>query len=145
MYTNLRAIFLQNLHHDEKLGLSHEDFILFYVLTTIHPDLPVLIRDKYSHQLEDKRILDFKSEIFIDAERFIAEFQSKCQDEMMQVLSNGETFYLSVQGSYSSDFTIIISNLRQTAPFFFFYQLCCISSKSKQNRLNYLYIFNNSQ
>ena len=72
IYSNLRGIFLQNLRREEKLGLSHEDFILFYVLTILHPDLPVFIKDKYSQKMGNKRILDYKSEILIDAEQFIS-------------------------------------------------------------------------
>ena len=43
LHTTLRGIFLRN---EEKLGLSHEDFILFYVLSVLHPELPVFIRNK---------------------------------------------------------------------------------------------------
>ena len=72
LYTNLRGIFLRNLRHDEKLALSHEDFILFYVLTVLHPDLSVFIKDKYNEKLSYKRILDFKAEILADAEGFLS-------------------------------------------------------------------------
>jgi len=74
VYTNLRGIFLRNLRHDEKLALSHEDFILFYVLTILHPDLPVFIREKYFHQMgSSKRILDFKTDVLTDAEEFLSD------------------------------------------------------------------------
>jgi len=72
LYLRLRGIFLRNLRHDETLGLSHEDFILFYVLTVQHPDLPLFIRDKYGSRLgPNRRVLDFKSEILLDSDRFL--------------------------------------------------------------------------
>ena len=73
LYTNLRGIFLRTLRHDEKLALSHEDFILFYVLNILHPDLPVFIKDKYSHKMgtDKKRIYDLRSDILDDSEKFL--------------------------------------------------------------------------
>ena len=43
------------------------------MLTVLHPDLPVFIRDKYSHTLgtTGQRILDCKAEILSDSEQFL--------------------------------------------------------------------------
>ena len=72
-YSTLRGIFLRNLcHEEEKLALSHEDFILFYALTVIHPDLPVFVREKYTDRLAQNRIVDFKADILSDAASFLA-------------------------------------------------------------------------
>ena len=72
VYLTLRGIFLRNLCHEEKLALSHEDFILFYALTVIHPDLPVFVREKYTDRLAQNRIVDFKADILSDAASFLA-------------------------------------------------------------------------
>ena len=73
LYTTLRGIFLSNLRHDEKLALSHEDFILFYVLTILHPELPIFIKDKYVAKLAtNKRIYDYKSEILGESDNFLS-------------------------------------------------------------------------
>ena len=71
-YSTLRGIFLRNLCQEEKLALSHEDFILFYALTVIHPDLPVFVREKYTDRLAQNRIVDFKADILLDAASFLA-------------------------------------------------------------------------
>ena len=68
LYTNLRGIFLR---HDEQLGLSHEDFILFYVLSVLHPDLPKFIRDKFKEKLARNRILDLSADILAESEDFL--------------------------------------------------------------------------
>ena len=85
----MRGIFLRNLCQDEELGLSHEDFILIYLVTVLHPDLPYFIRDKYVNRIESKqRILDFKSEIFLDLDKFLGREEehfdnvSQCVDEV---------------------------------------------------------------
>ena len=70
-YSTLRGIFLRNLCHEEKLALSHEDFILFYALTMIHPDLPAFVREKYTDRLAQNRIVDFKADILSDAASFL--------------------------------------------------------------------------
>ena len=88
LYSTLRGIFLRNLHKDEELGLSHEDFILIYLVTVLHPDLPVFIRDKYVNRIgTSQRIIDFKSEIFLDLDKFCEEEDnkdnvSKCVDKV---------------------------------------------------------------
>ena len=72
LYSTLRGIFLRNLCKDEELGLSHEDFILIYLVTVLHPDLPFFIRDKYINRIgSSQRIIDFKSEIFLDLDKFL--------------------------------------------------------------------------
>ena len=68
LYTNLRGIFLR---HDEQLGLSHEDFILFYVLSVLHPELPKFIRSKYKKKLGKNRILDLRADILAESDQFL--------------------------------------------------------------------------
>merc|ERR1740128_870603 len=85
IFSNLLGIFLRQLGDGQKLAASHEDLILFHMLTSLHPKLPVYIRDKYSPKLEpDKRILDYEAEILRDAEEFLhlhSEQTSKNEEE----------------------------------------------------------------
>ena len=71
VYLTIRGIFLRNLCHEEKLALSHEDFILFYVLSVLHPELPKFIRDKFKEKLGKNRILDFRADILAESDDFL--------------------------------------------------------------------------
>ena len=79
----MRGIFLR---HDEQLGLSHEDFILFYVLAVLHPELPVHIRDIYKEKLGTKRIIDFRADILGESEIFL---QSRAKDRLIIYTEDG--------------------------------------------------------
>ena len=80
----MRGIFLR---HDEQLGLSHEDFILFYVLAVLHPELPVHIRDIYKEKLGTKRIIDFRADILGESEIFL---QSRAKDRLIIYTDGGD-------------------------------------------------------
>jgi len=84
LYTKLHGIFIRQLRDGQKLAPSHEDLILFYTLTIIHPKLPAFIRDKYCSRIgTDKRILDFELEILRDAEEFVYQYQKEDDDETL--------------------------------------------------------------
>ena len=131
LYTNLRGIFLQNLRNNEKLGLSLEDFILFYVLTILHPDLPVFIRDKYSPKMgRNKRILDFKSEILLDAEEFTCALTSVCQEDSIQVILFSYVIDHS-QGS-ANCVSLFISEMSSVLPILYSF-ITCVQPQLIQN------------
>ena len=72
LYSQLRGIFMRNLCEGEKLGLSHEDFILIYLVTILHPELPIFIGNKYKNRIGgNQRIIDFKAEILLDLDKFL--------------------------------------------------------------------------
>ena len=119
LYTNLRGIFLQTLAHDEKLAPSHEDFILFYVLTILHPELPVFIRDKYFQKMgTEKRILDYKTEILFDAKIFSSRVEEKSElteeDDYHEENHNGilenEVIFLLIRNIYLMPIKYIFLN-----------------------------------
>jgi len=102
VYLTLRGIFLRNLCHEEKLGLSHEDFILFYALTMIHPELPVFVREKYTDRLAQNRIVDFKADILSDAASFlVTDSKNAVKNEVANV--DDVKNYVKVEMEYSDE------------------------------------------
>jgi len=76
----------ESLMQDEEMTVTLEDLSLLYVLTLIHPQLPVYIRDIFSRDMgRDKRLMDYKTEIFTIAQQFITNMQG--QDKT----TNGDT------------------------------------------------------
>ena len=90
-YNNYRSLIMGNLGkkgdkilwqdstlaQDEKLSPSHEDLILLNVLFLLHPRLPAFIKEHYSDKIgNQKRLMDYKTEILNKAKMYIEEIQS---------------------------------------------------------------------
>jgi len=83
---------------DEELTPSHEDTILFLILTFLDPQLPLFIRDLYGYRIgRGKRLMDFKTEIFQDIELFLSDdettretrlFSAQTKEKVMVSLSD---------------------------------------------------------
>ena len=64
----------ETLDQDEEITVGHEDTILFLVLSLLHPELPLFIRDLYGGRIQgNKRFLDFRADILRDADVFMAD------------------------------------------------------------------------
>ena len=69
------------LDQDEKLTPTFEDTVLLNVLTLIDSRLPTHVRDHYHHHMgRDKSLMDFKTDILVKTPVFIAELDTKIQN-----------------------------------------------------------------
>ena len=84
----------ETLQKDEQMTPSHEDFILLHVLMLLHPKLPAYIREKYAHKMgQEKRLMDFKTEILTKARQFISEIENPQLSNIQPQLAAMNTSY----------------------------------------------------
>ena len=127
-YNNYRTIIMNNLakdgdtisykgpHHrqpKEIIGPTFEDFIFLEVLRLIDNRLPGYIRQLYAHKLDQtKRLMDFKSDILVNIERFQAELAEKEQLSSFQATTTEQLALLQVEPTNLGAFNAQRSNHR---------------------------------
>lgn len=90
------------LKEDEKLSPSYEDLVLLNVLHLIHPQLPAFVREQYAHKIaDDKRLMDYKTEILTNAKRYIADIEAP-QINQIDAPSDPECAYVQTRQLYKS-------------------------------------------
>ena len=71
----------ESLMTDEEITVGHEDTIIVLVLALLHPELPLFVRDIYTEKiLDNKRLMDFKDNIFKDADLFLSKSLNEDED-----------------------------------------------------------------
>ena len=129
-YNNYRTIIMNNLakegdvigykgpHHrqpKEIIGPTFEDFIFLEVLRLIDNRLPAYIRQIYAHKLDQtKRLMDFKSDILVNIERFQAELTEKEQLSTFQATTTEQLALLQTEPTNLGSFNTQRSNHRGT-------------------------------
>lgn len=103
------------LPEDEKMTPSHEDLVLLNVLQLIHPKLPSYVRDHYAHKIgQEKRLMDFKTEILSKAKTFIQEIDAA---QMSHIDTEEEPAQCNYAASYSQPKRNNIALFRPRKPF----------------------------
>ena len=68
------------LTNNETISHTFEDFILIEVLRLIDVRLPAHVREMYAHKIiKDKCIMDFKTDILVNVDKFKKEIEEKEQ------------------------------------------------------------------
>ena len=63
------------LTEDEKFGPTTEDMILIVVLGLLDQRLPAHVKSHYALKMEDRWLMDFKTDIFSNFSKFIEEIE----------------------------------------------------------------------
>ena len=127
-YNNYRTIIMNNLAKEgdnigykgpqhrqlkEIIGPTFEDFIFLEVLRLIDSRLPGYIRQQYAHKLDQtKRLMDFKSDILVNIERFQAELAEKEQLSSFQATTTEQLALLQAEPTNLGAFNAQRSNSR---------------------------------
>jgi len=100
----------------EIIGPTFEDFIFLEVLRLIDNRLPGYIRQLYAHKLDQtKRLMDFKSDILVNIERFQAELAEKEQLSTFQASTTEQLALLQAEPANLGAFNTQKSNFRGAA------------------------------
>ena len=87
---------------DEILGPAAEDHILLTVIKEIDPRLPEYIKTHYQLKLENRRLMDIRSDIFNNVSKFISDIESAESLSTLTIWASGiSTSPLPAPGSPS--------------------------------------------
>ena len=126
-YNQYRTIFLNNLakggevikykgdtpQPKEIIGPTSEDLIFLDVLRLIDGRLPAYIRQQYAHKLDNTmRLMDFKSDILVNIERFQEELTEREQLSTLKAETTEQLALLQAQPAHLGAFAQTRPNFR---------------------------------